>query len=88
MKGITIKSQKILLGSLFLRVCRTVKQQVDVPGCDCNSAGRCPLHAYCRAARQETRTADRLEKGFWLAMLGITGSLVLYALLPILFALF
>ena len=83
-----MKMQKILLGSLVLRICHTIKQQVDVPGCDCNAAEHCPLLSYCRAARQESRTADRLEKGFWLALLGITGSLTLYALLPVLLALF
>ena len=84
----TVKWQKLLLGRLFLRFCQTARRQPQVPGCDCTSAKRCPLHSFCQAARLESSTAGRVEKGFWVVMIGVCGGWALYALLPALFALF
>lgn len=84
----TMSWHKIMLGRLFLRFCRRAKHEAEAPGCDCASMRRCSLHSYCRVAKLQSKTADRLEKCFWLSMLAATGSLALYLVLPILYALF
>lgn len=38
--------------------------------------------------KTESSTAGRVEKGFWVVMIGVCGGWALYALLPALFALF
>jgi len=83
-----VKWQKLLLGRLFLRFCQTAKRQAQAPGCECVSAQRCPLYSFCRAAQLEGSTAGRLEKGFWVVMIGGFGGFALYELLPVLLGLF
>jgi len=82
-----MKWQKLLLGRLFLRFCQTAKRQPLAPGCDCPSAGRCPLYSFCRAARLESSAAGRVEKCFWVVMIGATGCMALYVVLPFLYLL-
>jgi hypothetical protein len=59
-----------------------------VPGCECAPAQRCPFYSFCRAAKLESSTAGRLERALWLLMVGVFGSLALYALVPVLLSLF
>ena len=82
------KWEKILLGRLFLRFCQAAKRQTQGPGCECVSAQRCPLYSFCRAAQLEGSAAGRLEKGFWVVMIGGFGCFALYTLLPVLLSLF
>ena len=76
-----MKWQKILLGRLATRACRSSRPKAGTSGCDCGPEGRCPLQSYCAAARLEATTGARLERWFWKVILGGSVGLGLYALL-------